>query len=272
MNPHTLYLICSIERTGSSLLADGLARTGVAGYPREYFHPGFLRGLAMQRELSRYANYFAGIIQAGTTANGVWGGKMHWSHMEGLMAVLRYTPEYRGISAPTIMASIFPNLRYIWLIRQDRLRQAISLLKAQQTNTWREIAGQTTARVPAAIPTFDAVALDGLMQEIMAHEIAWQHYFAACGAQPYTVTYEDLHRTHAETIRQILRFLDIDVPTSLMIAAPRLKMQADVLSEEWVQRYHALRGTPQCANGTTKVGITPRGDAWRGGGEVYNDS
>ena len=242
MYPHTFYLICSIERTGSSLLADDLARTRVAGHPREYFHPGFLQDLALRSKSSAYMKYFREIIQAGTTANGVWGGKMPWSHMESLMAGLRKAPEHQGVNAPSIMESIFPNLRYIWLTRRDKVRQAVSLLKARQTNIWRKIAGQTIVNdtVPTAIPTFDVAALDSLVQEIIAHETAWQHYFAVCGVQPYVLKYEDLLRAHDEIIHQVLRYLDIDVPTNLKIFAPRFNKQSDLLSEEWVSNYHTL--------------------------------
>ncbi|MBE9506501.1 MAG: hypothetical protein IMY86_00490, partial [Chloroflexi bacterium] len=37
MRPHTSYLICATNRSGSSLLCEALKNTGIAGRPEEYF-------------------------------------------------------------------------------------------------------------------------------------------------------------------------------------------------------------------------------------------
>ena len=37
------YLVCSIPRSGSSLLCELLGGTGLAGAPAEFFHPDKMR-------------------------------------------------------------------------------------------------------------------------------------------------------------------------------------------------------------------------------------
>ena len=79
------------------------------------------------------------------------------------------------------------------------------------------------------------------MQEITAHEAAWQHYFEICGVQPQTVIYEDFVSSYEETALQVLRHLHIVYPENLVFAERKLRKQADALSEGWVQRYHYLK-------------------------------
>ena len=40
MKPHTSYVICAVQRSGSFLLCEALKTTGLAGNPEEYFLNG----------------------------------------------------------------------------------------------------------------------------------------------------------------------------------------------------------------------------------------
>jgi trehalose 2-sulfotransferase len=86
MMPSRGYLLCCIERTGSNLLAEALAGTGIAGQPVEYFNPAgqqrpWMRGILGDSTL---VDGFSKILAAGTTPNGVFGVKVHWSHFRHL--------------------------------------------------------------------------------------------------------------------------------------------------------------------------------------------
>ncbi len=250
MQPRISYIICSIERTGSYLLSDALGRTGIAGRPQEFFHPGYLAKLPKEADEGAYGAYFKQIMTAGTTSNAVFGAKLHWSHMCDLLHRLRNLPDYRNRPTPDLLESILPNLRYIQITRRDKLRQAVSFLKARQTDIWWEMDAwvRNNRRAPAQPPTFDVIALDRITYQIEAHEAAWKEYFKACGVQPFEVVYEELvhsHEQYDQIIRQILHYLDIPIPHSLAIPEPRYKKQADETSEEWVRQYLQLRQDQQ---------------------------
>src|SRR5262249_56036499 len=42
--PSSSYFICTLPRSGSWLLSEGLEKTGIAGRPREYFEPKLFSG------------------------------------------------------------------------------------------------------------------------------------------------------------------------------------------------------------------------------------
>ena len=54
------------------------------------------------------------------------------------MGKVRETPRFKGrdISPPEVLAELFPNLRYIWMMRRDKVRQAVSLSRGLQTLVW----------------------------------------------------------------------------------------------------------------------------------------
>src|SRR4051812_29575810 len=167
--PTASYLICATPRSGSTLLCDLLARTGVAGAPEEYFqglrHTGRARqprdylGPAYDAEVrailgdrspvdeepgqveaagfASYGDYLDAILRRGTTPNGVFGGKVMWAYLDGLVSELRRLPGAPAGDAYQVLAARFPRLRLIHHTRGDRLRQAISLWRALQTWSWR---------------------------------------------------------------------------------------------------------------------------------------
>src|SRR5690348_3164375 len=83
---HTLamqiaYIICTSPRSGSTLLCRGLANTGKAGTPDEYFErPGENMAYWMcrfgVRDQSQFVNQ---VVEATSTPNGVFGVKLHWT-------------------------------------------------------------------------------------------------------------------------------------------------------------------------------------------------
>src|SRR6266516_2907810 len=275
MLPDTSYLVCATPRSGSTLLCEALNNTGLAGHPQEYFEALQERGIprrpqqyfdgAAQADIldllgtysrlddqaphqsvderTNYAHYLARVLEGGTTSNGVFGSKMMWGYFGDFISNMRDIPEYREMPVPDLLSTIFPNLHYIWVTRQDKVRQAVSLWKAIQTSTWRmDESPLAKDHSPPGELIFHFEAIDHLVQRIVADEVAWRQYFDACKVQPFTVVYEDLTVAYEATALNILRYLHISIPENLKFAERRMKRQADALSEEWVQRYHNLKG------------------------------
>lgn len=238
------YLICTTERTGSYLLCDALALTGIAGRPQECFHSARFRDFPAQPDHAAYAAYFEQIARECTTSNGVFGAKVLWWQLKDLVLKLRELPEYRGIGAGELLESWLPDARYIRLTRRDKLRQAVSHLKAIQTGAWWEMPvwTRTHPSMERPQPTFDAEALDFWIRRNSVHEAAWQLLFEERGIQPLEIVYEDFVEAPAATTRRVLAELQIPAPPDLAIGPPRYEKQADDTSDEWVRRYRELRG------------------------------
>ena len=138
------------------MLAEALESTGIAGRPREYFDPVFQKKWCESLAIASDAEYFEKALAAGTTPNGVFGAKVLWHQFEHLLVKLRRI-QGNGLSDLELLDRTFPDLRYIFLTRRDKIRQAISYDRAIRSGVWWSIAdewrgpAQTSQSARAAI-------------------------------------------------------------------------------------------------------------------------
>ena len=265
--PTRSYLVCATPRSGSTLLCDLLDQTGLAGHPEEYFeallhsglprqpdeyfdperHANIVERLAFREMPDRastpsdlwrpetYDRYLEWAIDEGTTPNGVFGAKLMWGYLGDFAQLLRGIDGMAGLPVPDLLSRAFPGLHYVRITRQDKVRQAVSLWRAVQTQAWQQDDAQ---REPAAEPTFSFRAINYLVRQLTAHDASWDAYFLGLGHEPLTLTYEQLAEAHDPVVRAVLAHIGIDAPAELRVEQPRLKIQADDLSEQWVARVH----------------------------------
>jgi trehalose 2-sulfotransferase len=235
------YLVCATERSGSTLLCELLAGTGVAGTPEEYFECLSVTGRARQpREYFpadadpeilallaplqaplpavRWEARLADARRRGTTPNGVFGAKMMWAYLPDFLA--HGNPEQQ-----------LGPLRWLHVERRDTLAQAISLWRAVQTAQWR-----AEDRDSEVEPVFHAGAIAHLKRRQEAHAAAWRTWFAERGIEPMEIVYEEFAQESETTICRVLEH--IGVPSEgVRVPSPPLRRQADARSQEWVDRF-----------------------------------
>lgn len=142
--PQKTYVICTAPRSGSHLLAEALAITGVAGKPDEYFIPN--KAGKLQNEQGNIANIYGKksltafldlVWSLGSTPNGVFGVIFHAGYLPTILDTFRKLPAYAGLTDKALLDALFHEPKFIWLRRRDKVRQAISWIKAQQIGIWR---------------------------------------------------------------------------------------------------------------------------------------
>jgi trehalose 2-sulfotransferase len=209
-----------VPRCGSSLLCELLCNTGVAGAPTEFFDPELRRRFQERWGTSSRAEYLVRLLECKTSPNGVFGVKVHWAQLEGML----------GDSDP---AHVFPGLRYVYIRRADELRQAVSWVRALQTNQW------ASTHAALAEPRFDREQIDFYLNLIRAQNRSWEAFFARRAVSPHRVSYERLVQEPQETVAQTLAHLGEDTGAVATAAPLTLYQQADALTGEWVARYRA---------------------------------
>src|SRR5579884_4137590 len=138
MRPQTSYIILVTTRSGSTLLCEALDGTNIAGHPDEYFTPGnstlrkpFWRE---DHEHLTFMEYIERVLDAGTTPNGVFGTKCGILELHRIERELRRLPGNEQLPLYELFSTVFPNLHFVWVTRRDKIRQAVSVAKAMQTN------------------------------------------------------------------------------------------------------------------------------------------
>lgn len=232
---HTSYLICATPRSGSTLLCEALMNTGLAGRPWEYFFDGNEPTWYAEWQVSTYDDYVARAVEQGTTPNGVCAAKVMMGYFGRFVTRLRGLPRFGGqaLDLPALLSQVFPGLRYIWITRRNKVRQAVSLERAIQTGAWAYPMKE------ARSPEYRFDAIDRRLQEITLQESGWQELFGAHAITPLVVVYEDLVAQYRETALQLLDALGIARPPELGLAERVIRQQADHMSEDWVQRFIA---------------------------------
>jgi trehalose 2-sulfotransferase len=247
------YVVCTNPRSGSWLFSEGLGATGVAGHPREWFNV-----IEEQQQRARWGlagpgdasplSYLAHVVGQGSTPNGVFGLKLHYYQLADLSAQLARVDGFRGLPVEEAISAAFPEVRYIWLTRRDKARQAISYYRACQSEIWWQIESDEpggSGSTDAPEPVFDAAEIARLERLVAANDAKWQGFFARCGIDPLVITYEELGADYAGTISRVLSWLGVAEPDPSQIRPPRLRRQADELSEAWLVRYAAVKAQPR---------------------------
>ena len=224
--------------------------TGVLGKPMEYFNhrilndfrhqwgvpsPSVVGRLARPYRRLRRRNQselyfwwkpatirtFAHLLLARrTTPNGVFANKVTWSQQHSVVVA-------SGIDADTWLRAP----RYVFLRRRDHLRQAISWVRARQTQSW------SSDKPPSSEHRYDRELIARLVVQIEAEEAGWRTYLGGNRAI-HEVWYEDLVSDWEGSVGSIFEFLG---EPGLAVPAPPIQKQADAETEAWVERYLAGR-------------------------------
>jgi trehalose 2-sulfotransferase len=219
VEPSTCFLVCSVPRSGSSLLCEGLCDTGLAGAPTEFFDGAQMRRLADRWGTESFDEYLEALLRKKTSANGIFGVKAHFPQLASAF------PDGTGLER-------FPDLRCVYITRNDRVRQAVSFTRAALTGEWASLSEPSRVR-----PRFDYEHIKRHLDQIRQQEDQWEAFFLEHRIEPLRIAYEDLAAAYEDTVRIVLEHLDIELPEDQHVAVPFLKKQADRLSEKWVQRY-----------------------------------
>jgi len=236
MKPHVSFLVCTLARSGSGLLCDALWNTGLAGKPDEYFNPDTVNKHLRTNKSNDYIDYLNKILNENSTENKVFGAKLMWDDFFFLKGKISTIKSFSHLKISDSMNILFPNLHYIWIRRQDKIKQAISLWKMYKTGipTWRNDR-PLSYKIPLE---FNFKKIKTLVNQLTEDEQNWQNYFANNRIKPFIITYEkDLEHSYKNTIKRTLEYLNIPVPENLILWT-KYKKQSDKLSEEFEKLYY----------------------------------
>jgi len=241
-HPRRCYVVCTIPRSGSNLLTDGLRDTRRAGMPKQFFLPKAEPRYGAELGIDSAADYVAyvrAIVNTKITRNEVFGFKLMSWYLEDFLNRLRSTHGFGNSTTGDLqlLQSAFPRLRFVRIVRRHKLRQALSTARALQTGLWKVQKGKSTLREPE----FDPDLIEQSLHEAERQETIWDDFFQRIGIKPFEVEYEELCHDYERTICAVLSFLKIKLPPGARVGPPVTKRQADEISRVWEQRFIAER-------------------------------
>jgi LPS sulfotransferase NodH len=237
-------IIATLPRSGSWLLAEGLEDTGLCGIPREYFREDYediyRREWGVPSDVT-HREYVSAVVEAGTTPNGTFAVKLHWGQFARLLCLHRTNPALVDTTASGVIRSVFPNPRYVYLTRRNKPRQAISLYRAILLDAWWAFGDDETTRAEEALrdrrPDFATIA--ALEADLLRDDMRWMNFFETNRLRPHPLTFEDLTSAYQRAVADVVSHVHDISMAGLSVPPPRLRRQADALSEAWLQEYLA---------------------------------
>ncbi len=175
---------------------------------------------------SSWRAYLDRAAELNTTSNGVFGIKMHYNQYDDHML-------QRGIDASYWNVPI----KWVRITRDNEVRQAISLVRAEQSNQWNSNMSATKE------PVYDEQAIVDALETISNANKNWDAYFTKHSISPLFVTYEQLTGDMETTVRRIMSHISTSIDT---VPEPQTKRQSDGSSAQWEKQF--LNSRPEFAS------------------------
>lgn len=219
-------VICSTPRSGSYLLCRHMINAGL-GVPHEYFNPIVIRQIAprlgfaediaqlnwhargrrdslLLRKSERASERdflirYSQALMAKRTQGGVFASKIHYR-------------DFARVIDNSVGHRLFDDAVFVYLYREDMLKQAVSEHFAQLTGRWG--IDDTVTTPPVANPDFfDVAAIDWALTDLADQERGWRVFMARNGVAPLSISYEKLCEDPFAFVVMIARRLGVDPAT-----------------------------------------------------------
>lgn len=249
--PARAYFICCDARTGSSLLAGVLRMSGIAGKPFEYFGEAEIDKPWMRRDemyvpdeekFVDFRSWRDYIVRAGSEYGGIFAASLHWFQLGHALATFAREPGDEARLRPVeIFRGFFPQIRFVWLRRDNLVAQAISHYVAISTGMWGQRADRAAPQrsIESEAP-YHFPEIDRLVRHAKTGEDGWRAVLADARESTLELTYEQLAGDIDAAVRKIFDHVGVSFGAA-SVPEPVLRKQSTVWSRELERRYREER-------------------------------
>ena len=239
------FLVCTSPRSGSTLFCSLLTETGLAGCPASLFYQpsldDWMARLGVEecagsvRDLVR--KILSAALKEGRGDTPVFGLRQQWPSFNFLCGQLTIAFPDARTDRERIEAAFGPTL-FIHLTREDKLEQAISLIKARQSGLWHVAAdGSELERTAPDMRTgFDRSEISETIKSLNSYDLRWETWFEREGIAPLRIIYRELSNDPVLTLEKTLSVLGLDNASARKMQ-PQVRKMADQVSRDWAARY-----------------------------------
>lgn len=223
-----------------------LEATGIAGKPNSHFHVPTLDGWCDAYGLAK-TDFVTDIetihaVVAAALVRGRGGTDMFGLRLQGKSATFFFEQIAKlAPNAHTDFArfeAVFGPTKLIRLRRADKLAQAVSCVKAQQTGLWhRHADGSELERLsPPRPPAFDRAAIDAEIALAKRDDDLWDAWLPQQNQPVLNLTYEDLSADPIGTLAHVLAHIGLDPNAAQKIDVPTARL-TDAINIDWMSQY-----------------------------------
>jgi len=272
--PRNSYILFFSPRSGSNLITTQLQSISF-GNPFEAFHHN------QKRLNERYGwkiypsdpvGYFRQAYQA-LTINDVFGVKITWKQYNTFISILR---QIVGIESEELndfetIEIFFPNVKYLFLKRRNKIKQAISYSKGMQTGIWKATKEEMEVNQEYIVPPqYDQLHIECCLDELLVSDEGFEQLLAAYLEEHHKIWYEDIAKNFTEEMLKIYEYIGVDknIEKPVPVIKKLANRQSDVWYDEFIEETKWLKNKPlfeALVNGNTRYALIQRA------GRVFQD-
>lgn len=232
LNEHSIdrsVIVTGSFRAGTSFICSMLRKNGLLSIGQEKFSKfsKFRRDGDLDAFRKQLSQTFS------TSQDGLFSCKLMWPHRNNLSMALGY-----GRDDAAEMAAMFPDAKWINIVRRDKVAQAVSFWKAKLTKRWHVKHGTNDAEPDVE---YDFEGIRKAFVELSGHDMLWHDFHARAGTGAPTLIYEDFLTNVDGNLLSLLNYIGdhgVTVKNEVVAKSP-LKMQRNAQSEEFCDRFLA---------------------------------
>jgi LPS sulfotransferase NodH len=168
-----------------------------------------------ERQLN-LARYLGLLEQRRTTPNGVFGSKVHFEH---------WLKQF-GDKSKAGVEYLKSQDRLILITRRDKLAQAVSYARANQTRIWGRSLGDAPVEKTEWSDAF-LLEISRSLARAIAQDDSWRVYLAEHKLPYLEVCYENFLADYAGEFARVLEYLDIDRRLAFSVKPATAKIGQD---------------------------------------------
>ena len=132
----------------------------------------------------------------------------------------------------------FGKTLFIHLTRPDKVAQAVSYVKAQQTGLWHKAPDGTEIErlAPPAEPAYDSHAIGESYQQFLGFDRDWRTWFEDQGITPFEISYEALSDDPTAVLKSVLEQFGLNTGVAETVRLPVARL-ADATNADWCSRF-----------------------------------
>lgn len=218
--PRKFLIIASTPRSGSHMLGHALFATRAFGFPLEYFNPANFAKWKAILGTKNVIDTLQGLFAIRTSENGVFGLKIHY-------------PQLAVIGGFRNLLRLFPDAYYIFLKRDDLVKQAVSYALALQTGVW--ISGQNP--IGNASPEYNYELINDCLRKIVSENSRWIYALQMHGIGYKEIEFGQIKNDIKKVILEIADYAGVNVRPSTIESVHKTSEQGGDLNASWVKRY-----------------------------------
>ena len=213
-----VYGVASSPRTGSHYLGHLFRACGDMGAPLEYLHPRHLPAWGERLGTAGGGATLEALFRRRTSPSGWFGFKAHRAQFAA------------AADDPGVRAAL-GRPRWIRIVREDVLAQAISLVIAKQSMS------PISFRPATGAPAYDRSAIAAALARVIDDAAGWDDFFAREGGTPPRIPYEALVAEPLAVLNVARAHLNLPALATLPDGDWMPARQAMAINAQWRARY-----------------------------------